>query len=302
MKWQKLGLLFAPPRNLPWLASHAAIPVAFPIGREYRVYYSGRDDQGRARIGFFEFNPDELDRGLIVDPNPAIDLGPLGTFDDRGVTSSWVLRDGESVLHYYSGWSLGVTVPFYFYVGLARSNDDGKTFRSVSPAPVLERSNVDPYLTASPCVLREGDLWRMWYVSGTRWESRPNETRHYYHIKYAESNDGIRWDRRGHVCIDYRDREEYAIARPCVLKTARGYRMWYSYRGERYRIGYAESADGLCWQRKDNEVGIDVSPEGWDSEMVCYAYVFAHRERLYMLYNGNGYGQTGIGLAQSVGD
>ncbi len=73
--------------------------------------------------------------------------------------------------------------------------------------------------------------------------------------------------------------------------------MWYSYRGHRYRIGYAESADGINWQRMDDAVGIDVSPTGWDSDMIEYPYVFDHGRRRYMLYNGDGYGKTGVGLA-----
>jgi hypothetical protein len=74
--------------------------------------------------------------------------------------------------------------------------------------------------------------------------------------------------------------------------------MWYSYRGSSYRIGYAESDDGVAWVRKDEEAGIDVSPDGWDSEMIEYPCVFDHAGSRYMLYNGNGYGATGIGLAE----
>ncbi|SDW04998.1 hypothetical protein SAMN05421783_101221 [Thiocapsa roseopersicina] len=81
--------------------------------------------------------------------------------------------------------------------------------------------------------------------------------------------------------------------------------MWYSFRGqsnvETYRMGYAESDDGLMWKRLDSEVGIDVSDTGWDSEMICYPRVFRHRDSLYMLYNGNGYGKTGFGLAVMEG-
>ena len=53
----------------------------------------------------------------------------------------------------------------------------------------------------------------------------------------------------------------------------------------------------LIERRNDELAGIDVSPEGWDSEMICYPYIFEHRGLLYMLYNGNGYGKTGFGLA-----
>jgi hypothetical protein len=73
--------------------------------------------------------------------------------------------------------------------------------------------------------------------------------------------------------------------------------MWYSYRGDAYKIGYAESPEGLSWERRDQEAGIDVSPSGWDSEMICYANVIQQNDKWYMLYNGNGFGKTGIGLA-----
>jgi hypothetical protein len=151
-------------------------------------------------------------------------------------------------------------------------------------------------LTASPCVLVDGGVWRMWYVSGTGWTPEERSAKHYYHVKYAESDDGVEWRRAGVVCIDYRP-GEHAIARPCVLKQGDRYRMWYCYRGPAYRIGYAESGDGLRWERLDDAAGIDVSAAGWDSEMLAYPYVFEHGGALYMLYNGNDYGRTGVGLA-----
>ena len=191
-----------------------------------------------------------------------------------------------------------MTVPFYFYAGLAASGDGGRSFERVSRAPILERSEVDPFLTASPWVLVEDGGWRMWYVSCVGWEPTPNGPRHRYHIKYAESADGIRWAREGRVCVDFASAEEYAFARPCVIKESAGvYRMWYAVRGKRYRIGVAESADGLTWTRHDDAAGIDVSASGWDSEMIEYPVVFDAAGRRYMLYNGNGYGRTGMGLA-----
>jgi hypothetical protein len=191
-----------------------------------------------------------------------------------------------------------VTVPFYVFVGCAISERDDAPFERVSPAPVLGRHAVDPYMCASPWVLRDDGRWRMWYVSNLGWTAqRDGPPRYVVHIKYAESRDGVQWERDGHVCIDFASPSEYAIARPCVLKDGPLYRMWYSHRGASYRIGYAESADGLEWQRKDGEAGLDVSPEGWDSEMVEYACVFDHDGSRQMLYNGNGYGETGIGHA-----
>jgi hypothetical protein len=204
--------------------------------------------------------------------------------------------DGDRRLAYYSGWSLGVTVPFYFFAGLAISEDAGQTYRRHSDAPILDRNAVDPYLTGSSFVLNEGGRWRMWYVSGTGWDGG-EEPRHRYLIKYAESADGIEWERDGTVCIDHRDDSEYAISRPCVVHDGDRYRMWFAARGESYRVGYAESADGIEWERDDGSAGIDPSADGWDEEMVAYPFVCAHDGLLYLFYNGNGYGRSGIGYA-----
>ena len=54
---------------------------------------------------------------------------------------------------------------------------------------------------------------------------------------------------------------------------------------------------GKDWIRLDEQAGIDVSESGWDSEMIEYAYVFLHKDKTYMIYNGNEYGTSGFGLA-----
>ena len=96
-------------------------------------------------------------------------------------------------------------------------------------------------------------------------------------------------------------KNEYALSKPWVIREGNTFKMWYSYRGngdiDTYRIGYAESIDSKIWTRKDDESGINISETGWDSEMICYPSVFTLNSRTYMLYNGNGYGKSGFGLA-----
>ena len=86
-----------------------------------------------------------------------------------------------------------------------------------------------------------------------------------------------------------------------MIKDGDGYKMWFCSRATAtqptYRIRYAELADGIDWKRLEKGPGLDVSDHGWDSEMVCYPYVFDHAGSRYMLYNGNGYGRTGFGIA-----
>jgi hypothetical protein len=296
MKWLKRGLLIEPPLHLPWVTSHAAVPHAQVEDGSLEVYFTTRDDRRRSHIAVARV---DLEQGLVeVSPDPVLVPGPLGAFDDSGVMTSCLVRDGDQSYLYYQGWSLGVTVPFYVFGGCAISERPGAPFERVSPAPVLGRHEVDPYMCSSPWVLREEDRWRMWYVSSLGWRSQAEGDPHYVvHIKYAESSDGLAWSRDGRVCIDFFSPGEYAISRPCVLKDGDLYRMWYSYRGDTYRIGYAESHDGLQWDRRDEDAGIDVSPEGWDAQMVEYACVFDYAGSRHMLYNGNGYGMAGIGHA-----
>jgi hypothetical protein len=296
--WRRLGRLEMDTRAAAaWAATHAALPVLEPLDdARWRLYVSVRDREGRARIGQAVFTMEPAPALTALEPEPVLDLGALGTFDDSGVTSSCIVRRDRRRYLFYTGWTRGVTVPFYLAAGLAIS-DDNDPFRRASEAPLLERTAIDPYLTASPFVLVEPDRWRMWYVSGSGWEATDSGPRHRYHLRYAESADGTRWHRPGTVCLDYKSAEEHAFARPCVLQDCGTYRMWFASRGDRYRIGYAESTDGVRWARLPDECGLQPSIEGWDSQMVEYPFVFEWRDRRYMLYNGNEYGRTGVGLA-----
>lgn len=287
------------PPGLPWWHSHAALPAVESVDHTgCDVVFSVRDASGRSHAARGRLRGlGERQATLAVEASPILTPGALGAFDDSGVTTSCLVRDGARRFLYYTGWTRGVTVPFYLFVGLAVSAGDGAPFERLSAAPVLERNAVDPFLTASPWVLLDAGRWRMWYVSADRWESTSSGPRHFYHIRYAESADGLSWRREGHVCIDFATSDEHAFGRPCVVRDGDVYRMWYSFRGEAYRIGYAESPDGITWTRLDGLAGIDVSGAGWDSEMVTYPVVFEHERCQYLLYNGNDYGRTGMGLA-----
>jgi hypothetical protein len=298
-QWRRLGLLGNPAGSTDWAVTHAALPVVDRVAPgEWNLYVSSRDADGRGRIGRCRMRLAPTPALSPLEPEPVLDLGTLGAFDDNGVTISSIVTAGGAKYLYYTGWSLGVTVPFYLFVGLAISRDGGQTFARVSDAPVLPRGPGDPYLTASPSVLVDEGVWRMWYVSGSRWERVESGVRHYYNIRYSESRDGVQWQRPARIAIDYGHPGEHAFGRPCVVRDADAYRMWYCHRGDRYRIGGAESADGMTWRRRDDDMGFTASGSGWESEMVAYPWIFDWQDRRYMLYNGNDYGRTGIGLAQ----
>ena len=298
MKWVKKGLIFKPEGQFDWVAHYAAVPIAMHLeGNIYRIYFGGRNKDNMTQPGYIEVDINEPSKILDLSPEPVLKLGAPGFFDDSALWCTCIMKNKGTHYMYYGGWMRGVSVPYYSSIGLAISEDGGKTFKRYSRAPIVDRNEIDPYIYGSPFVLVENDVWRMWYFSAIDFGVESNEPMNYYHIRYAESKDGINWAREGKVCIDFKYDGETRIARPCVIKEGKLYKMWYCYAIDSYRIGYAESEDGLNWERRDNEVGIDVSETGWDSEMITYPFVFDHKGRKYMLYNGNEYGQTGFGYA-----
>lgn len=279
------------------MRSHASVPVARSIGNNiFRIYFSARDSEQRSQLACVDIDIREPLKVLHVSERPLLGPGRLGTFDDSGVMLSWIIDRPDGPWFYYIGWNLGVTVPFRNSVGIATEDRNGNLVR-MSEGPVLDRTFKEPHFVASCCILPADDGWAMWYLSCLSWEFVDGRPRHRYHIKYATSDNAIDWRRDGRVCIDFKDTSEYAISRPSVIRDPDCFRMWYSFRGASYRIGYAESGDGVSWTRKDELAGISCSLDGWDSEMIEYPYVFDHLGVRYLLYNGNGYGRSGVGIA-----
>ncbi len=64
-----------------------------------------------------------------------------------------------------------------------------------------------------------------------------------------------------------------------------------------YQLKYAESVDGIHYVRKDNDLNLNLSKVGFDTEMMSYPYVILINGKKYMFYNGNQFGKEGIGLA-----
>jgi hypothetical protein len=287
------------------MASHAQVPTALVLEDRIRVYIAVRTPQGKALIGCVDLDRGDLRRVVEVHSDPVLGFGQPGTFDEDGVMPSEAFFDGDEVRLYYSGWNQKVTTPYHNATGLAVSRDRGATFARAYYGPVMERTAEEPYLAVTPTVIKLPDRYRCWYISGLRWVAVDGKFEPVYAIKRAESRDGVHWERPSPLCIPQRHDLE-AFSRPCVRVLNGSYHMWYCFRESTdyrdgagsYRMGYATSDDGVSWKRCDELAGIAPSTEGWDSTMICYPYVFEADSRLFMLYNGNGFGRSGFGVAE----
>lgn len=300
IKWEKLGQVFVPSGQKEWMKTHAAVPIAQKNDdNTIKVYFSARNSFNQSRIGWVTLNSQDDFSIVEVADDPMLEPGLPGYFDADGVMGCDLVTINNRKYLYYIGWNTGEKVPFRNAIGLAHADYKEERFIKYSSGPLLDRSIYDPCFVASCCVRKIGDTYYMYYLSCVEWEKHEEVFRHKYHIKIAISDDGIRWDRTGKVAIDFKNADEYAISVPRVHFINGKYRMWYSFRGgnNTYRIGYADSEDAIEWVRKDHLAGINVSKEGWDAEMICYPYIFEQGGKWFMLYNGNGYGKTGFGIA-----
>jgi len=296
-KWIKLGLVFTPPKGLSWMNSHAWVPTPFQInGSIYRIYFSGRDSSNSTQSGYFDIDLQSKSITNLSD-TPILTRGDLGQFDDSLAVTCSVVRNNEDLYMYYVGWQQTARTRYLPHIGLAISTDNGVSFEKVGNCPLIPRQKCEQYGMASPFVLKEGDEWKMWYGSYRSWSMRGDQSWPRYEVRHATSRDGLNWDLINKTCLG--GEHEEAVARPWVVKNINGYQMWYAYRKnfKEYRIGYAESYDGQDWIRKDEMVGIDVSDDGFDSEMIEYPSVIKYGDFEYMFYNGNAFGVDGIGLA-----
>jgi predicted GH43/DUF377 family glycosyl hydrolase len=313
VRWVKRGLLFDPARHsLPaGCTEFAQAPQALVRDDCVRIYFStrARDAVGQyvSHIAYVDFDR-TLSCVLRTSTHPVLPRGALGCFDQHGIFPINVVAHGNEIRAYTCGWSRRVSVPVETAIGLARSLDGGETFERLGPGPVMGPTPMEPCLVGDPFVMVREGRWHMWYIFGTGWTAEPTEPSpaRVYKIAHAFSDDGIAWQRDGLAIVADVLGAGECQALPTVMERDGAFHMFFCFRhatdfrdnaSRGYRIGHAWSKDMRCWTRNDQAGGIALSPEGWDSQMMCYPHVFRCDDEIYMLYNGNAFGRGGFGVA-----
>ena len=272
----------------------------------WRIYFSTRTKDVVSYPYYIDVQADNFEKKIKVSDTPLLDIGAIGYFDDSGITPTSIVTIDENRKYlYYCGWNKKSSVPYALSIGCAEIINN-KECRKISDGPIMDRSIHNPIAVSAPCVIKDGDKFRMWYISFLSWDLFNKKLEPIYVVKHATSDDGINWQCDSHICIDAQYRGE-AIGRPWVIKDEGIYKMWFSTRGiknyrtksgQHYMIQYAESPDGINWQRRPDKFTFLNSKTGWDSEMLEYASVMKYKKKHIMLYNGNDFGQTGFGYAE----
>ncbi len=310
--WKKLGKVFAPQdvSGRPWMKEFAQAPSAIIFEEYVRIYFSCRpkpSSQGEyiSYSAWVDLDRTDLSKVLRVAERPVLSLGGLGEFDEFGTYPISVIRVQNEIIAYYAGWTRCESVPFNVAIGSAISKDNGNTFEKLGVGPIIGYSPEEPFILSGPKIRRFDGAWQLFYIAGRKWKIVNNRPEPVYKIRMATSQDGIHWEKLNRDLIPSRIEEDEAQASPDVFYANGKYHMFFCYRysgGFRskekgYRIGYASSTDLIRWDRDDSKAGIDVSDDGWDSEMISYPHVFEVDGSKYMAYLGNQVGRYGFGLA-----
>lgn len=315
LRWRRLGRLLDPSTaGLPGgCREFAQSPQALVLDDRVRIYFSSRTrDLGNGKyvshVCFVDMSPD-LGTVFGVNREPVIARGRLGCFDEHGIFPFSVLRHEGRVCAYTTGWSRRVSVSVDTAIGLAVSDDDGRSFRRHGDGPVMGASLHEPFLVGDAFVRVFGGVFHMWYIFGTAWkryapDAEPDRT---YKIGHAVSEDGIHWQREeAHQIVADRLDADESQALPTVARIGGLYHMFFCYRHSAdfranrdrgYRLGHAVSEDLREWTRDDEAGGVTGRPGEWDSDMQCYPHLFTAGRRTFLLYNGNAFGRHGFGAS-----
>lgn len=306
MRWKKLGVVWKPDGSNAWAKTHAALPIPFRLNREViRVFVTCFDAKGRGRPRYVDVAAEDPTRVLNVSPCALLDIGEPGAFDDNGLMAISIVQPEPGTLYmYYAGFELCTHIRYRIFSGLAVSKDAGATFARHSRAPVLDRTDEELFFRAGSYAMFDEGLFKLWYVAGSEWTKIAGKAMPVYDLRYQESKDGIHWASKGTLSMAITGEDEHGFGRPWVVKRGpNDYQVFYSIRRRSfaaYRLGYAESTNGIVWTRKDEELGLDVTPGGFDSDAIMYSAVISVGDKTYCFYNGNNFGEHGFGVAELI--
>lgn len=202
-----------------------------------------------------------------------------------------VFHEGKYYL-WYTGQNKGVSS-----IGLAIS-DNGQDFVHAVDTPVLKATTkAEGVSVMNPCVLWDENIgkFRMWYSAGENYE--PDV------ICYAESTDGIKWNKLNEPVLSKFEShiwERYKIGGCNVLRNDDGsYDIYYiGYQNlDVARICKAHSKDGIHWTREENNLLLSPTKNAWDSDAVYKPSVVKKNGKEYLWYNGRKDCHEFIGLA-----
>jgi hypothetical protein len=297
--WTKCGLILATAEDAR-ARSHAMLPTPRRVGDWLEVHFAACDSDMRGRIYAVDLADDFPVPAIVGRTRPVLDLGDPGAFDCDGVNPCQLVARGEELFLYYIGWKRGpAAIPYRLFIGLAVSRDGGLSYERLSRGPILPPVEGEDCFRTAAHVYPTASGWAALYIGGDAFiDGRDGKRLPVYSLRRTFSKDGIRWPEPGETLLSPdRALGEIGFGRPW---------LWHDAGGEpvlmlsvRTETGYSLVEIGLGEEgRPRRRTLIEPSAAGWDCEMVCFAAPCAGQQQEWLLYNGNGYGRSGFGVAR----
>lgn len=301
MKWRKKGLIYkAGMFDIPWHTKYTMTPVPYLYKEDIlRIYLTMCNSENIGQLGYIDVDPSDPRKIIGYSKKPILEKGAIGTFDEHGVLPSSILKDNNKLYMFYSAYQRQITVPYTILSGIAVSND-GDFFTRLQDVPLLERRTGELFQRSAIEIMKQNKKYCMWYTSSIGWINNGIHDVPKYNIKYIESENLYKWEMNPVISLDLDNNDEYGLTTPQIFFENGKYRMFYSIRSlsKGYRMGYAESLDGIKFNRMDMKMNLEPSVNEFDSEMICYGKIFNAKDKTYLFYSGNHYGLEGIGYAE----
>jgi predicted GH43/DUF377 family glycosyl hydrolase len=233
-----------------------------------------------------------------LNPEPALSLGPNGSWDGGRVYGPSVIWNGTRYLLYFT--ATNGTSPRSRSIGLAFSRD-GLNWTEYQHNPIISGGPgiYDAYWARYPSVMLDNGTYKMWYTGAYPLNSpHPGGA---VGTDYATSTDGVHWTKYvgNPVFVANGTEDAYGAEHPSVVKINGTYVM--AFDDDDDRISYATSFDGISWNPSDASLVTLSSP--WDQAGVYDPTIIANGSTLLLWHFGtseatiNGTYIAGVGLA-----
>jgi predicted GH43/DUF377 family glycosyl hydrolase len=164
--------------------------------------------------------------------------------------------------------------------------------------PVLHKSGDewDSGTIHAASVIREGDLYRMWYsASGAQGNG----------IGTAQSSDRINWEKYPHNPLITPGPEDYdnsSFFAPMVIRDGDHYKMWYTAVNQSYvwSIALATSPDGYDWTKHPGNPVLIPGTEWYDRERVSGPSILLEDGMFKMWFTCQNRPQIGYGIGYAT--
>ena len=209
--WRKEGKILSPSQGTWESGTIAANGSALASANGILYFYQAGNP---ARIGLAESadGHEWQKRGA-----PVLEVGPRGSWDERGVADPYVIRAGSAYYMFY----LGQDRARRQCLGVAMSGD-GTTWYKLRSNPILklgEYGAFDENGLGEPAVWTTHGYYWMLYTGRDRREVR--------RLGLARSRDGVTWEKQSGVFAGAQPWDSKVLCDPSVLPDRDGVRVWF---------------------------------------------------------------------------